>query len=322
MQYRRLGKTGLEVSEIGFGAWGIGKFMWRGGSDQESMQALHKAVDLGINLIDTALVYGNGHSEKLVGQLLRERSEQLVVATKIPPKNLKWPARGTLDEVFPSSYMVSCVEKSLSNLGVDQIDLLQLHVWNPEWLHQDEWRETVSDLQQRGKVRFFGVSVNDHDPESAVALVRSGKVDTVQVIFNIFDQSPEDRLFPACLEMDVGVLARVPFDEGSLTGGVTPETTFPQKDWRNLYFTGDRKQQVFERVSRLTDLLGKEAQKLPELALKYCLHTPAVSTVIPGMRSTNHVIENTSTSDGRQLSSEMLDRLREHRWVRNFYPEA
>lgn len=322
MQYRQFGRTEWKVSEIGFGAWGIGKEMWKGADDEESLRALNEAVNRGVNFIDTALAYGNGHSEKLVGRLVQSRSERIYVATKVPPKNQIWPARGALQEVFPSEYIVDCVERSLGNLDVDCIDLLQLHVWSSDWIEQDSWYETLSRLRQAGKIAFFGVSINDHDPASALGLVASGKVDAVQVIYNVFDQSPEDELFPLCEEKNVGVIARVPFDEGSLTGKITPQTEFPKKDWRNLYFQGDRKRQVWERVVRMKLLLDDEVQSLPELALRYCLHPPAVSTVIPGMRSVRHVLENTSTSDKGPMPPELISQLKDFRWVRNFYPEV
>lgn len=296
--------------------------MWKGAKDDESLQALNTAIDEGVNFLDTALVYGNGHSEKLVGEVLRTRPERIYVATKVPPKNRIWPARGSLDEVFPSDYIVKCVETSLRNLGLERVDLLQLHVWNPDWFSQDEWFETLNKLRQQGKMSYFGVSINDHQPDSALELVRSRKIDTVQVIYNIFDQSPEDQLFAACLEHNVGVIARVPFDEGSLTGKITPQTVFPKGDWRNAYFKGDRKKQVYERVKSIETLLGEESDSLPDLALRFCLHSEAVTTVIPGMRSVRHVLANSSTSEKPCLSSALIESLREHRWVRNFYPEV
>ncbi len=320
MQYRTLGRTGFEVSEIGYGAWGIGKQMWRGADDSESLRALHLAVDRGLNFIDTALVYGDGHSERLIGEFLPERSERIYVATKVPPANFQWPARGSLPEVFPERHIRESTETSLRNLKLERIDLQQLHVWNPDWLGQDEWHRCLEDLRSAGKIARFGVSVNDHQPESAVALVRSGQVDTVQVIYNVFDQKPEEELFPACREQNVGVIVRVPFDEGALTGAITPETTFPKKDWRNHYFKGDRKEQVHRRVRKLEQLLGDEAKTLPELALRFCLHDPAVSTVIPGMRSPDHVESNTAVSDQPPLSPGLIEKLRAHRWEKNFYP--
>lgn len=319
MRYRRLGRTGFRVSEIGFGAWGIGKKMWIGAEDVESLRALHEAVDLGVNFIDTALVYGDGHSERLVGKFLRQRTERVYVATKVSPRNRRWPAQGRLEEAFPSDYIVRSTEASLRNLQVERIDLQQLHVWNPAWIHDDSWCETLLRLRDEGKVAHFGVSINDHQPESALELVTSGKIDTVQVIYNIFEQAPEERLFPLCRENNVGVIARVPFDEGALTGAITPQTAFPPRDWRHHYFLGDRKQQVFERVSRLKELLDGEASTLPELALKFCLHPQAVSTVIPGMRRVEHVQANCAVSERPPIDAALLERLREHRWEKNFY---
>jgi aryl-alcohol dehydrogenase-like predicted oxidoreductase len=321
MKYRTLGKTGIMVSEIGFGAWGIGGSMWQGAQDIESLRALHRAADLGVNFIDTALVYGDGHSEELVGKLVTERNERLFVATKIPPKNMIWPARpgSSVSEAFPYEHIIKCTEESLRRLRVDTIDLQQLHVWQDDWTDVTEWYEAISTLKAEGKIRFVGVSINDHQPENAVRAVRSGKIDTVQVIYNIFDQIAEQSLLPLCQERNIGVIVRVPFDEGALAGTVTPETVFPQGDFRNRYFRGDRKQMVFERAEQLKKLLDGEAHTLPELALRFALHPAAVSTVIPGMRTAMHVEKNCSVSDGNQLSPGMIMRLRQHAWDKNFY---
>lgn len=321
MRTRRLGRTGLQVSEIGYGAWGIGGTLWIGARDDESLRALHRAADLGVNFIDTALGYGTGHSERLVGRVVRERKETLYVATKIPPRNLVWPAARDVpvSETFPSGHVTSCAENSLRNLGLETIDLIQLHVWQDAYLDQDGWRDALLRLKQAGKVRFLGISVNDHDPASALRAVASGIFDTAQIIYNVFDQSPEAQFFPACLTHDVGVLARVPLDEGGLTGTITPQTTFPDGDFRNRYFAGERKRQVHERTERLKALLGEEAQGLPELALRFCLSHEAVSTVIPGMRRIASVEANAAVSDGRRLSLGLLAKLRAHAWPRNFY---
>ena len=323
MHYRTLGRTGLQVSEIGFGAWGIGKGMWVGADDDESLRALHRAIDLGVNFIDTALVYGDGHSERLVGQVVRSRSERVYVATKVPPKNGQWPARPGVpaDEVFPAEHVVACAEQSLRNLGLDTIDVLQFHVWSDEWVGQGSWQEAVARLKEQGKIRFFGISINDHEPHNALRLIETGLVDTVQVIYNIFDQSPEDQLFPACQAHNVGVIVRVPLDEGGLTGRITPETTFPEGDWRHRYFRGERKREVYERVLRIVDDLGITLERMPEVALRFTLSHPAVSTVIPGMRSVRNVEANCRVGDGKGLPPEQVQRLRAHRWVRNFYAD-
>ena len=321
MNQRRLGRTGLQVSEIGYGAWGIGKSMWLGADDDESLAALNRAIDLGVTLIDTALGYGDGHSEQLVGRVVRERPEAIVVATKIPPKNMTWPAPDGIDpdEAFPADHVRRCTERSLSNLGLDTIDVQQFHVWSDEWVGRGTWLEGVEALKSEGKIRAFGVSINDHQPSNAIKLIESGAVDTVQVIYNVFDQSPEDELLDACAEHGIGVLARVPFDEGSLTGAIGPDTEFPEGDFRNRYFRGDRKQQVAERVQAILDDLGIERDQLPEVALRYVLSHPAVSAAIPGMRSLRNVERNAAVGDGRGLPAEQVAALKQHRWVRDFY---
>jgi aryl-alcohol dehydrogenase-like predicted oxidoreductase len=321
MNYRRLGKTGLEVSEVGFGAWGIGRTMWIGAEDKESLQALERAIDLGVNFIDTALVYGDGHSEKLVGQTVRNRSETVYVASKVPPRNMRWPASGADDAsaAFPAQHIRKCTETSLRNLGLETIDVQQFHVWHDNWLEQGDWREAIDALKQEGKIRHFGVSINDHEPGTALELVRSGIVDAVQVIYNVFDQSPEDELFPAVTEHDVGVLARVPFDEGGLTGSIGADSQFPEGDFRASYFHGDRKRQVADRVQAIVDDLGIAREQIAETALRYVLSDDAVSTVIPGMRSIRNVERNAAAGDGRGLPPEQVERLHAHRWERNFY---
>jgi aryl-alcohol dehydrogenase-like predicted oxidoreductase len=321
MRYRRLGGTGIEVSEIGYGAWGIGGSQWGGADDEESVQALHRAIDLGLNFIDTALAYGEGRSERLVGRVVRERPETVYVATKVPPKNRIWPApEGVpLDEVFPAGYVRECAETSLRNLGMDAVDLLQLHVWSDEWTERDALLAEVDDLRAQGKIRFFGISINDHQPSNGLRLVEAGAVDTVQVIYNLFDQSPEDELFPACREHGVGVIARVPLDEGGLTGGIDPDTQFRGDDFRAHYFRGDRRREVHDRATAIASDLGIELDELAETALRFVLSEPAVSTVIPGMRSLRNVERNVPVSDGRTLPPEQREGLRAHRWVRNFY---
>ena len=321
MQYRNLGSTDLRISEIGFGAWGIGGSMWLGASDAKSLRALHAAADLGLNLIDTALAYGDGHSERLVGRFLRERKEKVQVATKIPPMNGLWPARKgtTLKEVFPYDYIIGSTEKSLKNLDAETIDLLQFHVWMDDWADDDEWKRAFEDLKKAGKIRYAGISINDHQPANALRAAASGCCDAFQVIYNIFDQIPENELFPAALERKIGIIVRVPFDEGALAGTVTPATEFPKGDFRNNYFRGGRKSDVFRRISRLNTFLGPEASTLPELALRFCLHHPAVSTVIPGMRTVHHAEANCRVSDGRKLSPTVLAGLRKHAWEKNYY---
>jgi aryl-alcohol dehydrogenase-like predicted oxidoreductase len=314
---RRLGRTGLSVSEVGYGAWGIGGSMWLGAEDDESVRALHKAIDLGLNFIDTAAVYGNGHSERLVGQVVRERDERIVVASKIPPKNGRWPAPDGVDpdEAFPADHIRKWTERTLSNLGLDVLDVQQFHVWNDEWVGRGSWHEAIEALKDEGKIRFFGVSINDLQPSNAVRLIDTGAVDTVQVIYNIFEQAPEDELFGACERNDVGVIARVPLDEGSLTGRLTADSTFPEGDFRNEYFSGERAlDKVDERVRAILDDLGIEREDLAEVALRYVLSRPEVSTVIPGMRTVRNVERNMALGDGAGLPPEQVAALKSHRW--------
>jgi aryl-alcohol dehydrogenase-like predicted oxidoreductase len=321
MHQRTLGRTGLEVSEIGYGAWGIGGSLWLGAQDDESLKALNRAVDLGVTLIDTALGYGNGHSEELVGRVVRERDERIVVATKIPPKNGIWPAPDGIDpeDAFPADHVRECTERSLRNLGLDTIDVQQFHVWSDEWVGRGTWLEGIEALKAEGKIRAFGVSINDHQPANALKLIESGAVDTVQVIYNVFDQSPEDELLDLCAERGIGVLARVPFDEGALTGAVGPDTEFPEGDFRNHYFSGDRRQQVADHVQAILDDLAIERGQLPEVALRYVLSHPGVSAAIPGMRTVRNVERNAAVGDGRGLPDEQVAALKQHRWDRNFY---
>ena len=324
MQLRTLGKTGLKVSEIGYGTWGIGGEMWLGATDEESMKALHVAADLGLNFIDTALVYGSGHSEQLVGRFLKERKTGMTVCTKIPPKNDRWPARpgSKLADVFPFDHIIRSTEDSLRNLNVDTIDIELLHVWLDDWAGLDDWKRAFEKLKKEGKVRHFGISINDHQPSNALRAAATGLIDAFQVIYNIFDQSPEKELFPYCEKHNIGIIARVPFDEGALTGKITPDTKFPEGDFRDSYFHGERKAEVFQRANELKKLLGPEAATLPELALRFCLHHPAVSTVIPGMRSVKNVTANCAVSDGRRLSPALIAELRKHSWEKNYYAAA
>jgi aryl-alcohol dehydrogenase-like predicted oxidoreductase len=321
VKYRPLGTTGIEVSEVGYGAWGIGGSMWGGADDDESVAALNRAIDLGLNFIDTALAYGDGRSERVVGEVVRARPETIYVATKVPPKDMVWPAQpgAPVADAFPGAYIRECAERSLGNLGLERIDLLQLHVWNDEWTDQGDWRETVDELRADGTIGWFGVSLNNHEPANALRLIESGAVDAVQVIYNVFDQSPEDELFPACREHGVGVIARVPLDEGGLTGTIGPDTEFPGDDFRDSYFRGDRKRELQDRVRAIVGDLGIAESELAEIALRFVLSEPTVSSVIPGMRSVRNVERNVAVSDGRGVPGGWREKLRAHRWERDFY---
>lgn len=319
MHYRDLGKTGLQVSGIGYGAWGIGASMWVGADENESVRALHRAIELGVNFIDTARGYGE--SERIVGKVLRgHRGESIAAATKVPPRNGVWPAPSGIDvaETFPGEHIRASLEESLRQSGLDAFDVLQFHVWSDEWVGRGDWLETVSDLKQEGLIRFFGVSINDVQPENALKLIETGEVDTVQVIHNVWHQQPEEHLYPACLEHKVGVIVRVALDEGGLTGKVTADTSFPDGDFRNAYFGGNRRAQVEEHVLSLVRDLGISTDELADVALRYVLESEAVSTVIAGMRTVRNVERNVATSDGQRLPPEQLAILKRHRWERNF----
>jgi aryl-alcohol dehydrogenase-like predicted oxidoreductase len=316
MRYRRFGRLGWQVSEIGYGMWGMGG--WTGSEDDQSLKALERSVALGCNFFDTAYAYGAGRSERLLGQILRQpRDQRLYVATKVPPKNNEWPAKAdyALGDVFPADHIRAYTEKSLENLGVERIDLQQLHVWTDAWAANDEWQRAVDDLKSEGLIEGFGISVNRWEPANVIGALRTGLVDSVQVVYNIFDQAPEDELLPACRELDVAVIARVPFDEGSLTGTLSLDSRWPQGDWRNIYFSPENLRSTLERVELVTQELP-EGVDLPELALRFILHHPAVSTTIPGMRKPRHVERNLAASDGQSLPAEVLQRLRKHRWDR------
>jgi len=322
MKIRTLGHTGQKISEIGFGAWGIGKSWWGPTDDAESLKALRKALELGITFFDTAFVYGDGHSEELIGQVLKETGARPLVATKCPPKDGGWPADPLtkIQEAFPAEWIVQCTERSLKKLGVECLDLQQFHVWTDAWVEADEWKNAILKLKKQGKIRGFGVSINDLDPDSALKLVASGAVDTVQVIYNIFEQSPERKLFPLCQKMNVGVIVRVPLDEGGLSGTLTPATKFEDDDFRARYFGDGRLEETCARTEKLKSLLGPYAATLPELALKFVLAHPAVSVVIPGMRKVKNVEANVRLSDTPPLPPSVLKTLHEHAWDRTRQP--
>jgi len=313
---RRFGRTGWPVSEIGYGMWGMGG--WSGSDDEESLGSLQLAADLGCTFYDTAWGYGEGRSEALLGELVRRNpGRRLYTATKVPPKNRLWPSRrGTpLDDAFPPDHIEEYVHRSLRNAGLDSFDLVQFHVWEDDWVGDDRWARKVEELRRQGLLRAVGISINRWEPWNGVRAVRSGLIDAVQVIYNVFDQSPEDELFPACAEMDVAVIARVPFDEGTLTGTLTKESRWPEGDWRNTYFVPDNLIPSVERADRLRPLVPA-GMTMSEMALRFILSNPAVSTIIPGMRKAAHVRSNVAASDAGPLPPELLAELRRHRWDR------
>jgi aryl-alcohol dehydrogenase-like predicted oxidoreductase len=307
---------GWPVSEIGYGMWGMGG--WTGSSDEESMKSLQRAVDLGCNFFDTAWGYGEGHSEGLLGKLVQSRPEKkLYTATKIPPKNFQWPSHRefTLDDCFPPEHIDEFIHKSLKNADIQSFDLIQFHTWEDSWVEDDRWIQKIDDLRSQGLFKAVGISLNRWEPWNGVKAVQRGLVDAVQVIYNIFDQSPEDELFPSCLEHDVAVIARVPFDEGTLTGTLTKQSTWPEEDWRNTYFVPENLISSVEHAEALKKILPAQ-MTMPELALRFILSNPIVSTVIPGMRKLQHVEENISSSEAGPISAELIQKLRKHRWDR------
>jgi aryl-alcohol dehydrogenase-like predicted oxidoreductase len=321
MKYRELGKTGMMVSEIGFGSWGIGG--WGKRDDVEAVKALQRALELGINFYDTALGYGDGHSERLIGRTFKDRRSEVIIASKIPPKTFRWPVLDTdpLEKTFPAEWIIEYTEKSLKNLGSDYLDLQQLHAWSDVYTELDEWREAFLKLQQAGKIRAFGISANDWNPYNSVNLAKKGLVDSIQVIYNIFEQRPEEQLLPAALAHKVGILARVPFEEGLLSGALYPGMTFQQGDWRKNWATPDRLAEAGKRVEALHQFLDENTPTLAELALKFILGNPAVSTVIPGMRKVKHVEANVRASETQPLSAEVLAELKQHAFVHGWaYP--
>lgn len=316
MKYRMLGRTGLSVSEIGYGMWGVAD--WTGSDDAESLLSLQRAVDLGCTFFDTAWAYGDGHSERLLGEVVRNNPDRkLITATKVPPKNRQWPSRRehTLDDCYPPDYVREYVGRSLANTGLECIDVMQLHTWEDAWLSDDRWVSALKEEKADGRIGAIGISLNRWEPWNGVEAVRSGLVDCVQVIYNIFDQNPQDVLFPACREHGVGVIARVPFDEGSLTGTLTVDSTWPDDDWRSSYFVPENLRSSVEHADALRPLLPK-GMSMPEMALRFILGEPVVSTVIPGMRKLRHVEGNMATSDAGLLGEELMAQLALHRWDR------
>ena len=316
MKYRQFGRTGWMVSEIGYGMWGMAG--WSGSDDQESTEALQVAVDLGCNFFDTAWNYGAGRSEALLGQLIKANPDKkLFTASKVPPKNFQYPSRPdvSLDETFPPDHIQEFVHTTLATAGLEFFDLMQFHVWQDAWVGDDRWAKKISEIKSQGLIKAVGISLNRWEPRNGIRAVRTGLIDSVQVIYNIFDQNPEDELFPACREMDVAVIARVPFDEGTLTGTLSKESRWAEGDWRNTYFVSENLIPSVERAERLREILP-DGMSMPEMALRFILGENAVSTIIPGMRKPAHVRSNMTASDAGRLSDELQSELRSHRWDR------
>ena len=316
MKYRKLGRTGIEASDLSYGLWGMSG--WSGSDDAGSLRSLQTSIDLGCNFFDTAWAYGNGKSDGLLGETLaRNKSKRLFSASKIPPMNDRWPAKPeyAYQDVFPHDHVLKYAKKIRESLGVDSIDVLQFHVWDDSWTNEPEFRETVEELKSSKLIRWFGLSLNRWEPANGIAAIRTGLVDAVQVIYNIFDQAPEDELLPVCRELNIGVIARVPLDEGSLGGKMTLETRFPADDWRASYFGPENLKPTIERVEALKKIVPP-GMTLPEMSLRFILSNPDVSTTIIGMRNLNHVKENFAASDAEPLDKSLLTELKKHRWDR------
>ena len=316
MKYRALGRTGFQVSDIAHGLWGMSG--WSESNDDESRQAIQLAIDLGCNLFDTAWAYGDGKSDGLLGEALtKNKGKRIYAASKIPPKNLRWPAspKDKYTDVFPADHVFKYANRIREKLKSDSIDILQLHVWDDSWTDHPEFRSTVEKLKNDGVIRFFGLSLNRWEPENGLKAIRTGLVDVVQVIYNIFDQAPEDKLFPLCQELNIGVIARVPLDEGSLGGKMTPQTKFPTNDWRARYFGPENLDATLPRVDALKQITPSD-MTLPEMSLRFVISHPAVSTTIIGMRKLDHVRQNMALSDAGPLDAPLLTKVKSHRWDR------
>jgi aryl-alcohol dehydrogenase-like predicted oxidoreductase len=325
MNYRRFGRTGWKVSEIGYGMWGLAG--WSGSDEAETLQSLRRAVELGCNFFDTAWAYGDGVSEQILGKILREHKndlgaggpdKHLYVATKIPPKNRQWPSTRTftLDDCYPPEYVEEYIEKSLTNLGTETIDLMQFHTWEDRWLNDERLPRSIEKMKKSGKVRAFGPSMNRWEPSNGIRAVLEGYADAVQVIYNIFDQNPEDALFPICRMKETAVIARVPFDEGTLTGMLRLDSKWPEGDWRNTYFVPENLKSSVAHAEAIRPLIPTGGT-MAEMALRFILSNADVSTTIPGMRKLKNVEANCAASAAGALPAGLLKKLREHRWDRN-----
>lgn len=337
MNYRTLGKTGLKVSEIGMGTWQLagdpGAWVWARSDAEESLKSLYKFTDLGGNFIDTAWIYGYNDekpsehpSEELIGKFLKDsgRRAKVIIATKVPPKNFQWPAyQGVqIKDVFPKEHIENCVDDSLKSLGVDSIDVMQFHVWQDYFADDDEWKKTVEKITESGKVKFWGLSINDYQPSNCIKTLDTGLISTIQLIFNLFHQRPVERLFPYAKKNNIGLIARVPLDEGGLTGKLNSQSKFVEGDFRNEYFTKERLVKLEKKLKELEKIMTDETQSVLELNMRFILSFDEISTVIPGIRKVNHAISNTSFSDGRKLTDKLMEKLKAYSWERNFYPSS
>ncbi|ALI56543.1 aldo/keto reductase [Celeribacter marinus] len=323
MKYRPFGRTGWNVSEIGFGGWQIGG-AWGKVDDRASVRTLLHAFEKGINFVDTAQLYGEGHSEAVIGEALKQWSgDKIYVATKAQPT--VWPSPDDANPLFrgrfPEWHLRENVENSLRRLGVEQLDLFQLHCWGPTGHKELDWLETLNDLRAEGKIDQIGVSLRDNKPNEGVDLARLGLVASQQVIFNMFEQSPREVLFPAAKASDTAIIARVPLDSGSLVGHWTPNSYggWEVGSQQHQMFRGDRFAQTLERLDKLKAEIGDAFPTLAEAAMRYVLSHDSVSVLIPGMKTPQEVDMNVAYSDGGHMSDAFIARLVKHAWQRNFY---
>jgi aryl-alcohol dehydrogenase-like predicted oxidoreductase len=291
---------------------------WTGADDRRSMAVLGAAVNAGITFFDSAQVYGYGHTDGLLGELVRSRAGAgLFTASKVPPKNREWPARpgSRLRDAFPPDHVRGSVDGILRRLGTETVDLVQFHVWNDIWADDPGFPGAVEAIRGDGRVRHVGISVNRREPANVLRTLRTGLIDSVQVVYNVFDQAPEDELFPLCRELGVAVIARVPLDEGSLTGTLTVDTRWPDGDWRNGYFSPASLRETVARVEALRPLVP-DGESITGMALRFILSNPDVTTVIPGTRTTEHLAANVVAAEAGPLPGELITALRAHRWDR------
>ena len=322
MHYRTFGRLGWRVSEIGFGAWALGGGAWGSQDDRDSLATLHEALDLGVNLIDTAAGYGNGRSERVISRALAERGgrqrEHVYLVTKTPPVAGNWPPQPheRVEDRYPEAHLRANLEERLRELGVDCIDVLLLHVWSRSWNRDPAPFAVLERFKQEGKIRAYGISTPDHDQDQLNTLLAAGRLDVVQLVYNLFEQQPAAEALPLAQESGAAVMGRLVFDEGALTGKLDPTKPFPADDFRSRYFGGDRLARTAERVARIREDLAGTGVELPAAAIKFALAHPAMSTVIPGMRNAAQARANVAVSDQPDLSPELLARLRRHIWLR------
>ena len=325
MRHRPFGKYSFNTSEIGFGAWAIGG-SWGPQADADSLAALHRALDLGCNFIDTAAGYGDGRSEKLIARVLRERAvagrkEKVFVATKTPPAPGLWPPSPYCDatERYSEKYLRENIAVRCANLGTPRLDLLQLHTWTRAWNRNPAPFKILRQLQQEGHIGLIGVSTPEQDQNSVIDLMRGGWVDSVQVIYNLFEQEPAAELLEVARECGIGVIVRVVFDEGVLTGKFTADTRFAADDFRARYFEGDRLARAIAHAGEIQRDLAGTGYTMAQAAIKFVLAHPAVSTIIPGIRSVAQAEANCGVSDLPLMPAALLEKLRRHNWRRGIW---